>query len=166
MPGVCRTGEGFGGRGGIHGKRGQCGAAARADYEDSVRRAVEPWPCKGSRVTPQAGSVPGAGAASEICDGDGHDHPFALAAEALRGAGAAAVEAGGPESVGGLDIAGRSGPSRLGADGEVLRQPESGLPDSNHAARMAAAGRRTAAWGVSEQTDPADQDGRPEAAGE
>src|SRR5471032_2543041 len=139
MPGVRRTGAGFGGRGGIHGERGQCGAAARTDYEDSVRRAVEPWPCKGSRVTPRSRSV--------------------------RGAGAAAVEAGGPESVRGLDIAGRSGPSRLGADGEVLRQPEGGLPDSDHAARVAAAGRRAAAWGVSEKPgaseQPADQDGRP-----
>src|SRR5438876_1829198 len=138
MPGVCRSGAGFGRRRLVHRKRRRGGAAAGADYQDSVRRSLAQRSGPALRLAPPAESVPGPGATSKICDGAGDDDPIVFAAEVVRARRATAVEAGGLKSVLGLDIAGRSSPSRMGANGEVLRKPESGLPDSNHAAGMAA----------------------------
>ena len=72
------------------------------------------------------------------------------------------LQAGRFEAHGGVGRDGRPRRPHLGAHGEVLQQPEVCLPDSNHAAGMAAAGRKPA--GAEQRGKPRER--RPQAAGQ
>ena len=91
-----------------------------------------------------AGRNPRPGVAAAVRDGHGDDCSFAVLAGSVHGARAAVAYVG-PGA--GRGVGGDRGPrlSRLGAHGKVLRQSEVRVPDSNHPAGMAAAGRRSAA---------------------
>src|SRR5437870_2046485 len=112
MPGVCGSGAGFGGRRLVHAERRRGGAAAGTDYQNFIRCSLAKRASQALRLAQAAANLPASGSTSKICDGAGDDHPFVFAAEVVCAARATTVEAGGLESVRGLDLAGRSGPSR------------------------------------------------------
>src|SRR5450759_101854 len=95
--------------------------------------------------------------AAAIRHGDGDDDSIVL--DSLQIRAHAAVEGRGSPAQRSLGLAGRPRAPRLGAQREVLRKPESGLPDPNAAEGLAATGGRPEGG----QTFRA-KDGRPEAA--
>src|SRR5215831_15251663 len=139
MPGVCRTGPRFRRGSGVYGECGRGRAASRADYQNSVRRAVDQvearalWP---GRFPP---AVAQSGLAAAFCDERLYDG--ALVFDAVEVPAHAATEAQRREPYRTVGHARQQRAPRLGTQREVLRKPESGLPDSNAAARMAATGR-------------------------
>src|ERR1035438_9327254 len=82
----------------------------------------------------------GAVGAAAIRDGDGDDDSLVLDSLALRAH--AAVEVGRSAAERSVGLAGRPGAPRLGAQREILRKPESGVPDPNAAEGLAATGGR------------------------
>src|ERR1017187_6824727 len=78
--------------------------------------------------------------AAAIRDEHGDDDSFVLDPLALRAH--AAVEGGGFAAERSVGLAGRPGAPRLGTQREILRKPESGVPDPNAAEGLAATGGR------------------------
>src|SRR5260370_17820319 len=81
-----------------------------------------------------------AGFAAALRDGHGDDDSFVL--DSLAVCADAAVEGRGPAAERSLGVPGRPGAPRLCADREVLRKPESGLPDPNAVEGLATTGGR------------------------
>ena len=103
-----------------------------------------PWtqkaPAKGRGWCGWLGKLIAPDSAAAVRDGNGDDDSFVLDSFALRAD--AAVEGRGSAAERSLGGAGRPGAPRLGADREVLRKPESGVPDPNAAEGLAATGGR------------------------